>query len=162
MVFAMVGLSHPAQAHGYSQATVRSAQQQLKDSGYYTGTVDGIDGPATRAAIRKYQSANSLTVNGQLDSETCDKLGIQTGATSGSENRMNTPSSTSNMNAPSSVTVLAAQRMLKQKGFYKGPIDGNIDSSETQAAIREFQKNSNLNVTGQLDQGTLSSLGVSK
>jgi peptidoglycan hydrolase-like protein with peptidoglycan-binding domain len=33
---------------------------------------------------------------------------------------------------------------------------------ETQAAIREYQKNSNLNVTGQLDQATLSSLGVSK
>jgi peptidoglycan hydrolase-like protein with peptidoglycan-binding domain len=35
-------------------------------------------------------------------------------------------------------------------------------NDETQAAVREFQKNSNLSVTGQLDQETLNSLGVSK
>jgi hypothetical protein len=57
--------------------------------------------------------------------------------------------------------VSAAQRSLKQKGFYKGNIDGNV-GPETRAAIREYQKNSNLNVTGRLDEATLSSLGVAK
>ncbi|HJT87933.1 MAG TPA: peptidoglycan-binding domain-containing protein [Bryobacteraceae bacterium] len=63
--------------------------------------------------------------------------------------------------APVSATVTAAQRSLKQKGFYKGNLDGDM-GPETRAAVREYQKNSNLNVTGRLDQATLSSLGVSK
>ncbi|HJT87934.1 MAG TPA: peptidoglycan-binding domain-containing protein [Bryobacteraceae bacterium] len=45
-----------AQAHGYSQSSLRRAQQELRHDGYYAGTVDGIDGPMTHAAIRKYQA----------------------------------------------------------------------------------------------------------
>lgn len=30
----------------------------------------------TQAAIRHYQRANNLTVNGRLDNQTCNKLGI--------------------------------------------------------------------------------------
>lgn len=145
-----------AQAHDYSQTAIRSAQQQLKSQGYYNGSVDGIDGPMTRSAIRNYQSQNNLAVNGRLDHETRSSLGV---ATSGEANRSAVESSATP--APSSPTISASQRCLQQKGFYKGDIDGNM-GPETQAAIREYQKNSNLNVTGRLDQATLSSLGVSK
>lgn len=61
----------------YSASVVRNAQQQLKNDGYYTGHIDGIDGPMTRQAIRKYQQAQNLTVNGRLDQQTCQKLGVQ-------------------------------------------------------------------------------------
>lgn len=59
------------------QATVKQAQEQLKKDGYYTGNVDGIDGPETHEAIRKYQQSENLKVNGRLDKQTCNKLGIQ-------------------------------------------------------------------------------------
>jgi len=162
----MVGFSSLAEAQGYSQPTVRSAQQQLKNDGYYKGGVDGVDGPMTRAAIRKYQGDNNLTVNGRLDTATRAKLGIGTAEQSTEANRAatsssQTPENSQNMMAPSKAAVSAAQRSLKKKGFYKGNVNGTM-SAETQAAIREYQRNSNLNVTGQLDQGTLSSLGVSK
>lgn len=61
----------------YSQATVRSAQQQLKNDGYYTGKIDGEDGPMTQSAIRKYQQNQNITVNGRLDQQTLNKLGVQ-------------------------------------------------------------------------------------
>lgn len=156
MAAGMAMLSVPAQAHGYSRASasVRSAQQQLKNAGYYTGAVDGVDGPMTRAAIRKYQRENNLAVNGRLDRETRNTLGA---GTSGEASR----SESGAVLAPSSATVSAAQRSLQQKGFYKGNIDGNM-GPRTRSAIREYQKNSNLNVTGRLDAATLSSLGVSK
>ena len=61
----------------YSQTEVKSAQQKLKDDGYYNGKIDGSDGPMTRAAIRKYQKSQNLTVNGRLDQQTIGKLGVQ-------------------------------------------------------------------------------------
>ena len=146
-----------ARAHDYSQGSIRGAQEQLKDSGYYNGPIDGVDGPMTRAAIRKYQADKDLTVNGRLDEETRNRLGV--GNATGEASRSATETSVTP--APTSATVSAAQRSLQRKGFYKGNIDGNM-GPETGAALREYQKSSNLNVTGRLDQATLSSLGVSK
>lgn len=92
LALGMAGLAFPAQTNNspannsqsdisqsthYSQSEVRSAQQKLKDDGYYNGSVDGQDGPETHAAIRKYQEAQHLRVNGMLDRQTCDKLGVQ-------------------------------------------------------------------------------------
>lgn len=153
--------TNSAQAHGttvrghhFSHAAIRSAQQQLKTDGYYTGPIDGVYGPMTQAAIKKYQSDKNLTVTGRLDKQTRGDLGM---STSGQASR----SATETGAMSSSATVSAAQRAMQQKGFYSGSIDGKM-TSETRSAIREYQKNSNLNVTGDLDQGTLSSLGVSK
>jgi mannosyl-glycoprotein endo-beta-N-acetylglucosaminidase len=190
MAGGMAGFTTLAQAHVYtrsvhifSRSEVRAAQQQLKNDGYYKGRIDGIDGPMTMAAIRNYQRDNNLAVSGQLDSQTRDQLGIsQTGQASRqgavpSSNTNGTPSSNTNgtpssstsgmtssnttaMNPPMA-TVKAAQQKLQDAGFYKGTIDGTYNS-ETRAAIREYQQNSGLNVSGQLDQQTLSSLGVSK
>jgi len=161
----MVGFSASAMAANNSPSSVRSAQQQLQSAGYYHGPIDGVDGPMTHAAIRKYQQDNNLKVNGRLDNQTCNKLGVQTtGAANRSENSNlpnNTGAGMTNNGMNNAATVRAAQRSLEKKGFYKGNINGNM-GSETQAAIREFQKSSNLNVTGQLDPATLSSLGVSK
>lgn len=151
VAFGMTGI---AQAGDYSQATVRSAQTQLETNGYYSGPVDGIDGPMTHQAIRKFQRDNNLAITGQLNAETQAKLGLQAGSDVNA-------SETNAAIAPSSATVTAVQRSLKHNGFYKGDLDGQM-GPETQAAVREYQKNSNLQVTGQLDQATLSGLGVSK
>jgi len=60
-----------------SQSTVKAAQESLRDKGYQPGPIDGIVGPKTRSAVREYQKAESLPVNGQLNSETVARLGIQ-------------------------------------------------------------------------------------
>jgi hypothetical protein len=39
-------------------------QGELKQRGLYSGNMDGMNGPMTRAAISKYQSANKLQVDG--------------------------------------------------------------------------------------------------
>lgn len=49
----------------FSQA-VASVQQQLAAAGYYTGTVDGINGPMTKAAVRAYQADHGLPVTGDV------------------------------------------------------------------------------------------------
>ncbi len=54
--------------------SVKQAQTLLKNQGYYSGNVDGISGPQTRAAVRKYQKDHNLKATGQLDSATTTSL----------------------------------------------------------------------------------------
>ncbi|HEX5484297.1 MAG TPA: peptidoglycan-binding domain-containing protein [Terriglobia bacterium] len=64
-------------APAINQSEIRSVQQNLKDNGYYNGNVDGLMGPQTREAIRKYQTAENLPVTGRVDSQTAAKLGVK-------------------------------------------------------------------------------------
>jgi len=49
---------------GDSGTLVRQMQQALKDQGYYTGTVDGLFGFGTTDAVKAFQRAKGLTVDG--------------------------------------------------------------------------------------------------
>jgi lipid-binding SYLF domain-containing protein len=55
---------------------IMQAQKSLQEKGYYNGSIDGIIGPMTREAVRDYQKAENLPVNGQLDAQTTAKLGV--------------------------------------------------------------------------------------
>lgn len=65
----------PVLAQG--SATIRDAQQALKDKGYDPGPVDGLNGPATRAAIKKYQDSQHLDEDGRLGPKTLGSLGVK-------------------------------------------------------------------------------------
>jgi TPR repeat protein len=45
---------------------ITKIQEYLMLTGAYAGPADGINGPATQAAIRSYQVANNLEVDGQI------------------------------------------------------------------------------------------------
>lgn len=45
---------------------VMQIQEYLMLTGSYAGPADGVNGPATQDAIRAYQAANNLSVNGQI------------------------------------------------------------------------------------------------
>ena len=51
--------------YGSSGNEVTQIQKKLKNWGYYTGSVDGIYGSKTLAAVKKFQSKNGLTVDGK-------------------------------------------------------------------------------------------------
>lgn len=46
--------------------TVAGVQQRLSAEGYYTGAVDGINGPGTRAAVRAYEADHGMQVTGDV------------------------------------------------------------------------------------------------
>lgn len=46
----------------------RGVQAALAVRGYYSGRIDGVIGPETRAAIRSFQAHEGLPVTGQIDS----------------------------------------------------------------------------------------------
>ena len=54
--------------------TIESAQQTLKDQGFYYGEVTGEKNADTAAAIRRYQIRSGLPVTGELDEATSRSL----------------------------------------------------------------------------------------
>lgn len=67
---------------GSTGEEVKQIQTKLKAWGYYTGSVDGIYGSKTVAAVKKFQQKNGLTVDGIAGSKTLAALGINTGSSS--------------------------------------------------------------------------------
>ncbi len=64
---------------GSRGSEVRNIQNRLKSWGYYTGSVDGIYGTATRNAVIKFQRAHNLTADGIAGPKTLEKIGLPTG-----------------------------------------------------------------------------------
>ena len=61
---------------GDTKENVRIVQQRLKELGYYTISVDGVWGPKTLAAVKNFQRANGLTVDGIVGAKTEKALGV--------------------------------------------------------------------------------------
>lgn len=59
------------------QASVKQVQEKLSEQGYDVGPVDGIFGPKTQQALRKFQQDKGVQPTGQIDSQTMAALGIQ-------------------------------------------------------------------------------------
>ena len=59
---------------GDSSSAVKDMQTQLIKLGYLTGTPDGLFGIRTYQALRAFQTANSLSVDGIAGAKTLDKL----------------------------------------------------------------------------------------
>lgn len=65
--FALPKVNARPQAAGPSAALVTNIQRALFQRGYYTDTIDGLLGPATRQAVRDFQATAGLPVTGKLD-----------------------------------------------------------------------------------------------
>lgn len=61
---------------GSKGEVVKSAQQKLKNWGYYKGAVDGIYGAKTKEAVKYFQRKNNLTSDGIIGPKTLQALGI--------------------------------------------------------------------------------------
>ena len=55
---------------------VKELQQKLKRWGYYTGSIDGIFGSGTQAAVKNFQKKNGLTADGIVGPKTAAALGM--------------------------------------------------------------------------------------
>ena len=66
---------------------VREVQRRLNRLGYGAGKVDGLFGPITDAAVRRYQRGHALAVDGIVGPRTLKDLRTRTRRASGAENR---------------------------------------------------------------------------
>jgi peptidoglycan hydrolase-like protein with peptidoglycan-binding domain len=91
-VCGLVAAANPAQARFYttssmnssanihlSRMDVMSLQTSLANRGFYTGSIDGIWGPRTTAALTAFESSRGLNADGMADRETLALLGVSPG-----------------------------------------------------------------------------------
>ena len=69
---------------GSSGQQVRTLQTKLNNWGYNAGTVDGIFGSNTLAAVKRFQANNGLTVDGIVGAKTAAALGMTLSGSSSS------------------------------------------------------------------------------
>lgn len=70
--------------YGSRGESVRQVQSRLNGLGYWCGTADGIFGVNTRSAVRRFQSAKGLSVDGIVGPKTYSALGISSSSSSSS------------------------------------------------------------------------------
>jgi hypothetical protein len=64
----------PVAATAYGDWRVGQAQELLTEAGLNPGPIDGLLGPQTRAALRRYQASHGLPETGVLDAATHESL----------------------------------------------------------------------------------------
>ena len=119
---------------GQSGAQVTQLQQQLKDAKYDPGNVDGIFGPKTVAAVKKFQTAMGIEVDGIVGpitkaalKEVLEKPTIKEGS--------------------KGYAVRQLQTLLKNKTYNPGEVDGAF-GEKTKAATIKFQTAKKISVDG--------------
>lgn len=142
---------------------VTQIQTKLKRWGYYNGSIDGVYGSKTMAAVKSFQRKNGLTVDGIAGEKTLAAMGI----TSGGNSTNSTSSNSSNVNLLShliygeargepytgqvAVGAVVMNRVksssfpnsiagvIYQSGAFDAVSDGQINMSPDSTAIRAAQ-----------------------
>ena len=83
--------------YGSRGTEVRTIQEKLKRWGYYNGSVDGIYGTQTVAAVKRFQQKNGLAVDGIAGQKTLAAMGINSSGSSSSGGGSSTNSSDINL-----------------------------------------------------------------
>ena len=152
-------LSHNYDCSEYDKSSlIRSEimlQVVLKNYGYYTSKIDGDFGPASKRALKEFQSSNNLVSDGILGKNTCKTLNNKANVV---KNTLKVSNSTNISTRKSESTeILNVQKRLSELGLYSGEIDG-INGSRTKNAIKNFQNKAGLTPDGIIGPKTLSAL----
>jgi murein DD-endopeptidase MepM/ murein hydrolase activator NlpD len=127
---------------------VAALQVALRAKGLYSATVDGVTGPLTRAAVRRFQARRGLVVDGIVGPRTRGALGWRGRPRLG---RRVVAAGDRGWD------VAALQFMLARQGFPSGPFDG-VFGPRGDAALRRFQGFAGLVVDGRAGPATLAAL----
>lgn len=157
----------------YDQAAVRETQRTLNSLGYDAGLIDGVYGRRTASALRQFQRDHGLPASGDVTPEvlsalrTASRQAPMTASTqqnNAGHNAQGSMASTGSGTAESVISlnshdsaVRKTQRILNELGYDAGPIDGQY-GSRTAAAIRTFQRDRGLPVTGDVTPEVLTAL----
>ena len=148
--------------YGEQSTAVREMQNALWKKGYYKGSVDGKFGPATKAAVIKFQKAVGLTADGRPGNRTLTALYEGKSAVNQAKNgeRAAYAKPTNPRTMYYGCTGRRVERLqyaLRKAGVYKGNLDG-VYGDLTYEAVRKYQRQKGLYVDGMAGSKTIASL----
>ena len=148
--------AQPTVYSGSRGESVKTLQERLNAKGYNAGSVDGIFGKNTQAAVMAFQKANGLAADGIVGKLTWAKLYDTTAALPAASTTAGTQPMVYRGSRGDAVRRL--QELLNKKGFDCGAVDG-IFGSKTYAAVVAFQKSNGLGADGIVGPLTWGKLG---
>ena len=141
---------------GCTGDAVKTLQDKLNALGYNSGSVDGIFGAKTYAAVTAFQKANGLGVDGIVGKLTWGKLyGVSPAMPVETTTVVGRPMVSYGSRGDA---VRKLQELLNALGYDCGSVDG-IFGSKTKAAVLAFQKANGLGVDGIVGPLTWAKLG---
>ncbi|MBV2357743.1 peptidoglycan-binding protein [Streptomyces sp. J2-1] len=148
----LTSASCPAEiVQGQTSGCVTELQRLLNAHGASL-QVDGEFGPSTLYAVREYQSATAIAVDGRVGPQTKSKLYATVGEAPSPVN-LNSSSCPANLvQGAKGGCVTELQRLLRHHG-YSIEIDGDFGSG-TATAVRAFQSAHGLSADGQVGANT--------
>ena len=146
----------PMLYRGCTGDAVKTLQDKLNALGYNSGSVDGIFGAKTYAAVTAFQKANSLGVDGIVGKLTWGKIyGVSPAMPVETTTVVGRPTVSYGSRGDA---VRKLQELLNALGYDCGSVDG-IFGSKTKAAVLAFQKANGLGVDGIVGPLTWAKLG---
>ncbi|HMT14802.1 MAG TPA: peptidoglycan-binding domain-containing protein [Aestuariivirga sp.] len=143
---------------------VEAAQRELKQAGYYTGTVDGVAGSRTREAVIAWQRAAGMATTGEVTDGLVEHMRYtrQVAAASAMTNSISpaeAPHDTTGTAARRTDTarIMQVQAALADLGYEPGAADGTM-SEDTRAAILKFEMDRGLAMEGKVSDALLAEL----
>lgn len=133
---------------------IQNHQQRLQELGWYNGSLTGKYDAATVAAVKAFQSASGLKVDGAVGSQTAGKLYAMDAITKAEANQ-NQKIDSHPVIRPGvqGSYVREIQTLLKQKGYYAGNVDGKFGKGTTEA-VKSFQVANGLKDDGKVGKET--------
>ena len=128
-------------------------QKDLMLQGVFDGPFSNRFDLATQIAVRTYQRNKGLPENGEVSGTLLDRLAFDRKIDSAVGF---TASVTSTRMA---LRVRRVQTELDRLGYNPGPVDGAL-GLKTTSAIKRYQRNNGLNLTGLVDDDLLASMGI--
>ena len=128
-------MAEPVLKRGSNDPVVRDLQEALKSLGHDPGAIDGIFGARTESAVKAFQQAREIPVDGVVGRVTW--INIDEGDQSEPVLRLGS----------SGLPVRRLQSRMSAVGFDTGGVDGRF-SPKTEAAVKLLQQQSNLGADG--------------
>jgi len=138
-------------AHGVTNPQIPGLQVALMAKGFYEGEIDGVAGPLTAKAVRRFQREAGLPVDGVAGPQTRKALG-----------RLGRPLFGKRLVISRGMVgwdVSVLEFFLVQRGRDPGKVDGRF-TRRTERTLRAYQKRKGLSVDGVAGPQTLRTFGV--
>ena len=148
VLLVLTALVLPSPAGASRDAGIAALQVALHSRGLYAGSIDGLKGPATTTAIKRFQHRAGLTVDGAAGASIRQALGRYGRHLLGSRPLTR---------GARGWDVAALQFLLAWHGFPSGTMDGVL-GSHTDRALRHFQRWAGLRADGVAGPATVAAL----